>query len=221
MIFAWLKPKSREPTSAEVLARTFDMSLSDMLGMTMRMAQEHPADRAMVLIAFVNARSLLRASKQINKSDGAKLPANYADHGRMVAKLFDKYPSSQRGNHDFPDEAEIKFRRIFHFFRASVLGAASERAHQSNQEMAAVAEVWGEYIASAGRLTSIVQHTTIWTPDELAWFTGDFDEEAQIRNVLYSVVPGFLWAHDEMLDMAKRRFRVMTSFLKPYSSEPI
>ncbi|GMO27400.1 hypothetical protein TM233_38050 [Bradyrhizobium sp. TM233] len=81
--------------------------------------------------------------------------------------------------------------------------------------------MWGEYIASAGSLTSIVQHTAIWTPDELTWFVGDFDKEAQIRNVLYSVVPGFLWAHDEMLDMVWRRFRVMTGFLKPYSSEPI
>lgn len=147
---------------------------------------------------------------------------DFRDHPKTIEfVLFDKYPSSQRDNQDIPDEAEIKFRRIFHFFRASVLGTVSERAHQSNQDMAAVAEVWGEYIASAGSLTSIVEHTAIWASDELAWFAGDFDEEAQIRNVLYSVVPGFLWKHDEMLDRAKRRFRVMTSLLKSYTNESI
>jgi hypothetical protein len=102
-----------------------------------------------------------------------------------------------------------------------VLGAISERALGANQELKTVADVWGEYIASAGRLSSIVKHTRIWSEDELEWFSGDFDEESQIKNVLYTVVPGFLWQHDEMLKMAKHKFGVYASFLKQRSAEPL
>jgi hypothetical protein len=222
MVFSWLKGKSAEPTRGELFARTFDLSLPDMLEMlTSRMAGEAPADRGMVLIAFANARSELKASKSINKKHAADLPTTYADHGRMVARLFDKYPPTQQSDLEIPSAAEIKFRRLFHFFRASVLGAISERAHAANEELQAVANVWGEYIASAGHLSSIVQHTRIWSEDELAWFAGGFDEEEQIKNVLYTVVPDFLWQHSEMLKMAKDRFGVFASFLKQRSAEPL
>jgi hypothetical protein len=219
MIFSWLKGKSSEPTRGEIFARTFDLGLPDMLEMlTSRMAGEAPAERAMVLVAFANTRSELRASKSVNKSHATDLPTTYAEHGRMVARLFDKYPPTQQGDLEIPSAAEIKFRRLFHFFRASVLGAASERAHQANQELQTVANVWGEYIASAGHLSSIVKHTRIWSEDELEWFAGDFDEDSQIKNVLYTVVPDFLWQHDEMLKMVKDRFRVFASSLKRYSA---
>jgi hypothetical protein len=220
MIFNWLKGKSSEPTRGELFARTFDLGLPDMLEMlTSRMAGEPPADRAMVLVAFANARSELKASKSVNKSHAADLPTTYADHGRMVARLFDKYPPTQQSDLEIPSAAQIKFRRLFHFFRASVLGAVSERAHEANQELQIVANVWGEYIASAGQLSSIVKHTRIWSEDELELFAGGFDEETQIKNVFYNVVPGFLWQHDEMLAMAKDRFRIFTSFLKRRSTE--
>jgi hypothetical protein len=220
VMFSWLKGKSGEPTRGELFARTFDLSLSDMLEMlTSRMAGEAPADRAMVLVAFANTRSELKAGKSINKSHASQLPTTYSNHGRMVARLFDKYPPTQQGELDVPNAAEIKFRRLFHFFRASVLGAISERAHETNGELQTVADVWGEHIASAGHLTSIVKHTRIWSRDELEWFAGDFDEELQIRNVLYTVVPGFLWQHDEMLKMAKDRFHVFASLLKSRSAE--
>jgi hypothetical protein len=58
MIFNWPNGKGGESTRGELFARTFDLGLPDMLEMlTSRMADEAPADRAMVLIAFANARS--------------------------------------------------------------------------------------------------------------------------------------------------------------------
>src|SRR6202023_3278522 len=75
MIFSGLKEKSSEPTRGELFARTLDLGLPDMLEMlTSRMAGEAPADRAMVLIAFANARSELKASKSVNISHATSLP---------------------------------------------------------------------------------------------------------------------------------------------------
>jgi len=171
----------------------------------------------MVLIAFANARSEIKAHRAINKSGGTDLPSTYASYGKIVAMLFDKYPPTQQGDLEIPTAAEIKFRRIYHFFRAAVLGGVSERAHEDNEHLQAVADIWGSYIESARHLAVLIEHTKIWSEDEIEWFTGESSGDGQIRNVLYTVVPDFLWHHDEMLKMAKQKFGVSSFSLRPRS----
>jgi hypothetical protein len=102
-----------------------------------------------------------------------------------------------------------------------VLGAVSERAHQERAELTIVAHAWGEYLASAGRISSIAQHSPIWSEDELEWFAGEPDEVGQVRAAVRTVVPGFLWRHDAMLQMARSRFGVAAGSLKPHIHEAI
>ena len=169
----------------------------------------------MVLIAFANTRPQIKAHKAINKTDGTALPATYTSYGKTVAMLFDKYPPTQRGDLEIPTAAEIKFRRVYHFFRAAVFGAVSERAHEANERLQAVANIWRSYIESAHHLAALIEHTKIWSKDEIELFAGESSGDGQIRNVLLTVVPDFLWQHDEMLKMAKQKFGVSPFWLRP------
>lgn len=216
MVFNWLKGKSKEPTRGELFAQSFDLDLPVLTGLLRRrLADEATAERAMLLVAFKNARSELKVLRRRKKEKGTDVPTTYAEFGRVTARLFDKYPPTRESELEIPSAAELKHRRLFHFYRASMLGAVSERGHETNQDMQAVADVWGEYIASSGHLASIAKHSRLWSEDELMWFAADFDDEAQIQNVVITVVPGFLWKHDEMLAMAKKKFGLNRSFLRP------
>lgn len=209
MIFRWLRGKSSEPTRGELMARLFDLGLSDLLQMLAdKIPSEEPAARTMVLVALANTRSDLKANKWLNESRGTDLPTTYAEFGRMAALLFDKYPPTTQGDLDIPTEAEIKFRRLYHFHQATILGAVSERAHATNAQLKELASIWRSYIESARYLDVLLSHTLIWSKDETVWFGGCIDEESHIRNVLYTVVPDFLWEHDEMLSMVKQQFGV-------------
>lgn len=215
MIFRWLQGKSKEPSRGEVMARAFDLSLSELLKMlTDKVAQEEPAARTMVLVAFANVRSDLKANKSLGKSEGIDLPTTYAEFGRNVARLFDKYPPTNQGDLDIPTGAEIKFRRLWHFYQACILGAVSERAHATNAQLKELASLWCTYIESARYLQALLAHTLIWSKDETDWFGGCADEKSYIRSALYMSVPEFLWEHDEMLDMAKQHFGVGRWLLK-------
>jgi hypothetical protein len=218
MIFGLLRRKRSEPSQGELAARAFDLSLPQLLEMLSRqVGKSVPTELAMVLIAFANARSDLKAHQSLNTSrSSADLPTSYADYGRMIGRLFDKYAPTQEGELDVPSPAEIKFRRLFHFYRAAILGAASERAHETNERMQDLAIIWNEYIDSASQLPSVLAHTRIWTSEELEWFSPHFDERLHIENVLYTIVPKFLWEHGEMLDMAKQKYGVWPSSLKRY-----
>ena len=162
----------------------------------------------MVLIAFTNARSDLKGHKSLNKSEGLDLPTTYAEFGRTVARLFDKYPPTNQGELETQTAAEIKFRRLWHFYQATILGAISERAHASTANLKEVASLWCAYIESARYLEALLAHTLIWSKDETDWFCDCPDEQSYIRSALHMTVPQFLWEHDEMLDMAKQRFGV-------------
>lgn len=189
MIFSWLRGKKSEPSRGELFAQSFDLDLPvliDLIGR--RLAKEATAERAMLLVAFKNARSELKMFRRLKKEERAGVPTTYAEFGRATAKLFDKYPPTQESEPEIPKAAELKHRRLFHFYRASMVGAISERGHETNQQMHAVAEVWGEYIASSGHLTSIAKHSRLWSEDELSWCAADFDDEMQTINVALNVV---------------------------------
>jgi len=221
-MFRWLTGKSREPTRGERFARAFDLNLPDLVGMlAARLAKEASVDRAMLLVAFANIRAELKTNRSVEESYATGLPTTYAEQGRMVALLFDEYLPAERPHADARAVHDIRFKRLHHFFRASVLGAVSERAHQEKAELEAVAHVWGEYLASAGRIASIAQHSRIWSEDELEWFAGEPDEVGQIRAALSTIVPGFLWRHDAMLQMARSRFGVVAGSLKPHIHDAI
>jgi hypothetical protein len=222
VIFRWLTGKSREPTRGERFARALDLNLSELAGMLVARLEKEPAlDRAMLLVAFANIRAQLRTNRSVEESYATGLPTTYAGHGRMVASLFDDHPPRQRHHADAHAVHDIRFKRLHHFFRASVLGAVSERAHRERAELGTLAHVWGEYLASAGRISSLAQHSPIWSEDELEWFAGEPDEVGQARAALRTVVPGFLWRHDAMLQMARSRFGVVAGALKPHIHEAI
>jgi hypothetical protein len=182
MIFRRLRGKSSGPTQGELMARMFDLSLPDLLQMLAdKISREEPAARTMVLVALANARSDLRANKSLNKSYGTEFPTTYAELGQTVALLFDKYPPTPQNDLDIPTEAEIKFRRLYHFYNAAVVGAVSERAHATNIQLTELASIWRSYIDSARHLDALLSHTLIWSDDEIAWFGGCVDEESQIR----------------------------------------
>jgi hypothetical protein len=218
-MFRWLTGKNREPTRGERFARAFDMNLPELVHMLVaRLKNEASVERAMLLVAFANIRAELKINRSVEKSYASGLPKTYAAHGRMVALQFDDFPMSgpeARSVHD------IRFRRLHHLFRACVLGAVSEKAHQEKAELENVADLWGEYLASAGSISSIAQQSRIWSEDELEWFGADPDHGSQISATLCAVVPGFLWRHDAMLQMAKSRFGVVANALKPFVHESI
>jgi hypothetical protein len=217
-MFRWLAGKSWEPTRGERFARAFDMTLPELANMLLaRLKHEASVERAMLLVAFANTRAELKINRSVEKSYATGLPKTYAAQGRMLALQFDDFPASRPEAHSPHD---IHFRRLHHFFRACVLGAMSERAHQEGASLGLVAHVWGEYVASAGRIASVAQQSRIWSEDEMDWFAGDSDEE-QIRTTLCAIVPGFLWRHDAMLQMARSRFGVLASALKPHSHEVV
>jgi hypothetical protein len=221
-MFRWLTGKSREPTRGERFARAFDLNLSDLVNMLIaRLKNEASVDRAMLLVAFANLRAELRTNRSVEASYATGLPKTYAEQGRAVALLFDDHPPAEQHDADAQRVHDIRFRRLHHFFRACVLGAISERAHRENAELHAVAHLWGEYLASAGRISAIAQQSRIWSEDELDWFAGGPDEAGQIRATLFTVVPGFLWQHDAMLQMARSRFGVVAGSLKPHIHEGI
>jgi hypothetical protein len=221
-MFRWLTGLSRQPTRGERFARAFDLNLPELVNMLVaRLMHEASVDRAMLLVAFANMRAELRTNRSVEGSYATGLPTTYAEHGRAVALLFDEYPQAEQHDADARRVHDVRFKRLHHFFRASVLGAISERAHQEKAELNTLAHVWGEYLASAGRIATIAQQSRIWSEDELDWFTGDPDETGQIRAALCTVVPGFLWRHDAMLQMAKSRFGVVAGSLKPYIHDGI
>jgi hypothetical protein len=215
MVFRWLLGKSSERTRGELMARAFDLGLSDLLQMLEdKVVREEPAARTMVLIAFANVRCDLEVHKSLNKTDGTDLPTTYAEFGRTVALLFDKYPPTTQGDLDIPTEPEIKFRRLYHFYHAAILGAVSECAHATNTQLKELATIWRSYIESARHLQVLLAHTVIWSKDEIDWFGDCTGEESHIRNVVYTVVPKFLWEHDEMVSMVKQQFGISTWLLK-------
>ena len=209
---------SSEPTRGELLARVFEFGLPDLLSMLAdKTAKEEPAARTMALVALANVRQLLKANESLNKSDRAGLPTTYADFGRTTALLFDEYPPTGQSELDIPGAAEIRFRRLYHFYHAAILGTVSERAHATNAHLEALANIWYSYINSAKHLQKLLENTIIWSSDEIEWFRGCTDEESYIRYVMYTLVPDVLWQHDEMLSMAKKEFDVWPSLLKRYS----
>ena len=217
-MFRWLAGKSREPTRGERFARAFDMTLPELADMLLaRLKNEAAVERAMLLVAFANTRAELRINRSVEKSYATGLPKTYAAQGRMLALQFDDFPASRP---EAQSPHDIHFRRLHHFFRACVLGAISEKAHLENAALGLVAHVWGEYVASATRIASVAQQSRIWSEDEIDWFAGSSDEE-QIRTTLCAIVPGFLWRHDAMLQMARSRFGVLASALKPLSHEVV
>ena len=217
-MFRWLAGMSREPTRGERFARAFDMALPELTDMLLaRLKNEASVERAMLLIAFANMRAELKVNRSVEKSYATGLPKTYAAQGRMLALQFDDFPASRPQAQSVHD---IHFRRLHHFFRACVLGAISEMAHEENAALELVAHVWGEYVASAGRISSILQQCRIWSEDELDWFAAASDEE-QIRMALCAIVPGFLWRHDAMLQMARSRFGVLASALRPHCHEVV
>jgi len=217
-MFRWLAGKIREPTRGERFAQAFDMTLPELADMLLaRLKNEASVERAMLLIAFANTRAELRINRSVEKSYATGLPKTYAAQGRMLALQFDDFPASRP---EAQSAHDIHFRRLHHFFRACVLGAISEMAHQERAALELVAYVWGEYVASAGRIASVAQQFQIWSEDEMDWFAGDSDDE-QIRTTLCAIVPGFLWRHDAMLQMARSRFGVLASSLRPHSHEVV
>ncbi len=215
MIFQWLRRERREPTRGELLAQGFDLDLCDLMQMLInKLETEEPNAQTMVLIAFTNASSDLRANKSWNEKHRADLPTSYADFGRMVALLFDKYPPTNQGPLDIPTADEVKYRRLCWFYQAAILGTASERAHATNTQLNELTRIWQRYIESAKYLPRVVKHNRLWSDDEKEWFGGCTDENSYVRTVLYTVVPKFLWEHDEMLNMAKQRFDVWPSLLR-------
>jgi hypothetical protein len=215
MILHWLKGNKRELSRGELMARGFELDLPDLLEMLSASdANEEPLARTLTLIAFANARSDLKVHTSVNKAHATDLPTTHADFGRTVALLFDKYPPVAQRDLDTPTEVEVKFRRLYHFYKAAMLGTASERAHATNAQLRQLADIWRIYIASATYLPAVLESTGLWSSEELEWFRGCDDESSHIRNVLYTVVPSFLWQHGEMLDMAKQAFGVRRSMLR-------
>ena len=197
------------------MARAFDLEIPDLLRrLNNRIAREEPRARTMVLVALANARSDLKINKTNNDRHGTDLPITYDGFGRRVALLFDKYPPATQRDLEIPTEAEIKFRRLYHFYHAAILGAVSERAHEANAHLDQLASIWCSYIESAKYLPALLSNTPLWSKDETEWFAGCTDEENHIRNVVYTVVPQFLWEHGEMLSMAKECFDIGSSLLR-------
>jgi hypothetical protein len=218
-MFRWLTGKTREPTRGERFARAFDMKLPELMEMlAARLKHEASVERAMLLVAFANVRAELKTNRSVERSYATGLPKTYAAQGRMVALQFDDFSA---GEPDARSVHDIHFRRLHHFFRACVLGAVSERAHQEKAAMRIIAHLWGEYLASAGWISSIAQQSRIWSEEELDWFAGDADDDGRISAALCTVVPGFLWRHEAMLQMAKSRFGVVAGALRPYVHESI
>src|SRR5260221_9117045 len=106
MIFSFLKRRDT-PTRGELAARAFDLTLSDLLQLVSGQAERQaPSDCAMVVIAF---RNILLEIKVLKSIEGP-LPSSFADFGRMIGLLFDKYPPTDDSESKIPSEAEIKFR---------------------------------------------------------------------------------------------------------------
>jgi len=228
MIFRWFGGKRREPTRGELMALSFDVTLVDHLErLADKLTREEPAARTMALVGLVNITSILRTHQELNQSDGTGLPTTYADYGRMVALMFDKYPPTNLSDQDLirltsdrsvmtpaaekAIRSEIAFRRLYHFFHAATLGAVSERAHATHAHLEQLANIWRSYIDSARHLQPLLSHTEIWSKDETDWFDICIDEKSSIATVIYTVVPKFLWEHDEMLSMVKQQFGVRPS----------
>ncbi|HET7561450.1 MAG TPA: hypothetical protein VFJ87_03615 [Rhodanobacteraceae bacterium] len=188
--------RKNTPKQTLELTRLSDEALASVIHKTFQ--GQSDAVGALFLVAYENFPVYFSAFEEAVK-ESAEFPPSLEG----MVSFLDRERAKHAGQ-SIRDEASS--RRYFYLLLAALLNALHARAKQKPALWEAVAAVWVALLPGARALRRVLDSTSLWTTDEIAYFKDVRTEDEGESYCLSQLVPSEIRYHSVVQDWLERDF---------------